>query len=337
MPFIPPSSLFSLFLFALLFAMTTSTTQAAAFYRIGTPGTPWSNSERAEWLAQTKILRSYREEVLDKIDKLKDTMDVVQYGALSHNQDRYPLMAVKSRDWQPEKKPCVLLTGGVHGYEKSGIFGAIRFLETKALLYAKHFNIIVAPCVSPWAYEHIQRWQADVEDPNRSFKKGEESLQTEESRALMQYLQTLGVSKRWICHIDLHETTNSDDTEFRPARAAKAGLDYTPSGIPDGFYLVTDSLNPQLEWQSAIIDSVRKVTHIAPPDGQGKIIGEPVVAEGIISIATKEYGLCGGVTGGDYTTTTEVFPDSPRATDEICNQAQVAAITGALDYIILQK
>mgnify|MGYP000741713275 CR=1 FL=1 len=31
-------------------------------------------------------------------------------------------------------------------------------------------NLLVAPCVSPWAYERIQRWNFDALDPNRSFR-----------------------------------------------------------------------------------------------------------------------------------------------------------------------
>ncbi len=101
--------------------------------------------------------------------------------------------------------------------------------------------------------------------------------------------------------------------------------------------MVVDSANLQLEFQQAIIESVRKVTHIAPHDGNGSIIDVPVVKDGIIVIPVKELGLCCSVTGGTYVSTTEVYPDSPKASDEICNEAQVAAITGALDYIISQK
>ena len=48
-------------------------------------------------------------------------------------------------------KPSVLVTGGVHGYETSGVQGALAFLETEAQRYADRFNICVAPCVSPWS------------------------------------------------------------------------------------------------------------------------------------------------------------------------------------------
>ena len=35
--------------------------------------------------------------------------------------------------------------------------------------------------------------------------------------------------------------------------------------IPDGFYLVGDSENPQKEWSKAILDKVKTITHITAP------------------------------------------------------------------------
>lgn len=313
---------------------SNSNKEMKRFYPIGTPGTPWTDQERTQWKSQTKIQRSYKEEVVDKLQALEDENSsmfaVEQYGALSHDPERYPLYAVKTEFHT--KKPWVLVTGGVHGYETSGVQGAILFLQTLNKNYVQDFNIVVVPCVSPWAYEHIQRWQADVKDTNRSFQTGNE---TEESKALMEYLQKINAGD-WLFHMDLHETTDTDSTEFMPAKHAEAGLPYDGEIIPDGFYLVADDENPQLEFQQAVIASVGNVTHIAPPDDNGNIIDEPVVKDGIIVVPAKKLGLCGGVTRGTYTSTTEVYPDSPRATDEICNQAQVAAITGGLDYVLSQ-
>jgi len=83
-----------------------------------------------------------------------------------------------------------------------------------------------------------------------------------------------------------------------------------------------------------MIAAVARVTHIAPPDAAGNIIGEKVVQEGVIAIPSpKLIGLCAGVTNAAYATTTEVYPDSPRATDDQCNRAQVACITAGLDFI----
>lgn len=327
------------------------------YYPIGTPGQPWTEEEDQQWKDQIEIQRSYKEEVLDKLEAMQqeaennniDWFAVKQYGALSHNPSRYPLMSIQSKSWDMAK-PFVLVTGGVHGYETSGVQGAIAFAKTEAAKYAKDYNIVVLPCVSPWAYEYIQRWQADLLDTNRSFQPDDESKQTEESKALISHLKKIeeevgGASREvvrdndapfWKCHLDLHETTDSDATEFMPAKHAKAGLKYEGEVIPDGFYLVGNDKNPQLEFHQAVIDKVKQVTHIAPPDKNGNIIDEPVQQEGVIVVPARDLGLCGGVTLGEYTSTTEVYPDSPKATDEICNQAQVAAIVGALDYILTQ-
>ena len=115
-------------------------------YPIGVPGTAWGPAEKKEWLAQASIKRSYADEVLAKVEALRDQFDVEQYGALSIDPDRYPLFAIKSRH-RDASKPTVLITGGVHGYETSGVQGALAFLQTKAQDYAQEFNIVCAPCV----------------------------------------------------------------------------------------------------------------------------------------------------------------------------------------------
>jgi hypothetical protein len=83
-----------------------------------------------------------------------------------------------------------------------------------------------------------------------------------------------------------------------------------------------------------MIEAVRAVTHIAPPDSKGNIIGEPVTQEGVIVYPVKSLFLCSSCTDAQYTTTTEVYPDSPKATAEQCNRAQVACISGGLDYLL---
>jgi len=331
-----------LMLLGLAPAAALGSTASCAAYPIGMPGQPWGGSEREAWRTSRPVVRSYREEVLTKIEHLGERFEVRNYGALSLDEKRFPLFAVLSRNWAPDK-PSVLITGGVHGYETSGVQGAILFLQTAAEAYSDRFNIIVAPCVSPWGYETIQRWNAQAVDPNRSFNPDGEVVPgrsfnpesaTEESGALIKLLSSLGVDQ-WLCHIDLHETTDTDESEFRPAKAARDGKDYTPDTIPDGFYLVSDVTNPQVEWHHAMIEGVRRVTHIAPPDAKGLIIGEKVTQDGVIAIPSpKSIGLCAGVTNAPYATTTEVYPDSPAATGDQCNRAQVACIVSGLDYII---
>jgi hypothetical protein len=139
---------------------------------------------------------------------------------------------------------------------------------------------------------------------------------------------------RVLVHIDLHETTDTDESEFRPALAARDGKDSERGEIPDGFYLVDDGEHPQPAFQQAVIAAVAKITHIAPADRQGEIIGSPMVAPGVITYPLTPLGLCAGVTPAPYKTTTEVYPDSPRATPAQCNAAQVAAVCAAIDYAL---
>ena len=300
-------------------------------YPIGTPGLPWGEAEVAGWRSRQTIKRSYDAEVLRVIRTLSSRYEVEQYGRLDYHPDKSPLFAIKSRG-RRSTLPCALVTGGVHGYETSGVHGALQFVDQHAAAYEGRVNLIVAPCVSPWAYEVIHRWNNHAVDPNRSFRADSPA---QESAALMRLLAPYRDSV--LMHIDLHETTDTDESEYRPALAARDGVTYEPGEIPDGFYLVGDSEHPQPEFQQAVIAAVAKITHIAPADRRGQIIGSAVVAPGVINYPLKQLGLCAGITDAPYKTTTEVYPDSPRATPELCNAAQVAAVCAAMDFALAHR
>lgn len=302
----------------------------SSVYPIGVPGQPWQAAERQAWLAQRHIQREYQQEVVPIILALQDRFEISTYGALSFDPARYPLYVVKSRNWDATK-PTVLITGGVHGYETSGVHGALQFLATAAEPYLAHFNLLAAPCVSPWGYETINRWNPDAIDPNRSF------IQNSPAQEAALLMAMVAEHEPILLHIDLHETTDTDESEFRPALAARDGKNYLAGTIPDGFYTVGDTENPQLDFQQAVINSVRRVTHIAPADDKNEIIGSPVVADGVILYPMRELGLCGGMTDCTYGTTTEVYPDSSKVSAQNCNDAQVAAIVGALDYVLANE
>lgn len=303
-----------------------------ATYPIGTPGQPWGATEKSQWLSRQTRQRSFEADVLGVIERLRSRFDVVEYGRLDYGPDDvYPLLAIKSRQWRDDL-PVALVTGGVHGYETSGVHGALQFVDRHAADYEGRVNLLVAPCVSPWAYERIHRWNADAIDPNRSFR---ENSPAQESAALMQLVAPL--RDRVLVHVDLHETTDSDESEFRPALAARDGKPSEPGEIPDGFYLVDDTEHPQPGFQQAVIEAVAKVTHIAPADANGEIIGSTVVAPGVIRYPLRQLGLCAGITDAPYKTTTEVYPDSPRATPEQCNAAQAAAVCAAIDHALAHR
>lgn len=299
-------------------------------YPIGIPGQPWQDREKAQWLALQRHQRSYHEDVLSQVVHLRHSYDVEQYAELVYSQHRYPLFAIKSGDWHPDR-PTLLVTGGVHGYETSGVHGALAFLRTKASAYARLVNMLVIPCVSPWAYETINRWNPRALDPNRSFFN---DSPCQESALVMDYMASLATPID--VHIDLHETTDTDNSEFRPALAARDGISQAVWTIPDGFYLVGDSRQPVPDFQTAIIQGVRQVTHIAEADDRGMLIGVPVAQPGVIYYDAAPLGLCMGMTQAPWRTTTEVYPDSPRTNPQNCIEAQVAAVEAAIEYLLSQ-
>jgi len=302
-----------------------------ASYPIGTPGTPWGAAEKRAWLARQDTKRSYSSEVIAPLEAhLPAEAELFQYGSLDYAAlgiDSYPLLAVRSRDWDPALA-VVLITGGVHGYETSGVQGALQWIEHEFHRHTGAINLLVLPCISPWGYETVNRWNPHAIDPNRQFKPGSPAA---EAALAMACVAAQG--GRVDVHIDLHETTDTDNSEFGPAKAARDGTAFDRHDIPDGFYLVGDSERPEPEFQRALIDAVRQVTHIAKPDEHGRLIGATLQQDGVVHLAKRASGLCGGMTDARFVTTTEVYPDSASASAAECNEAQVAAVRAAIHHL----
>lgn len=298
------------------------------FYPVGTPGQPWGDTERAAWRARQIVQRRYADDVVAALNALPDALEIVQYGQLESITDTYPLLLAKTRNWNPAL-PTALVTGGVHGYETSGVHGALQFLRDHAQEYAGRINLIVAPCVCPWGYERIQRWNHDAIDPNRSFRDGGRIVET---ASLMHWVAAR--NDDLLVHLDLHETTDSDAHEFDPALASRDGKPWHPETIPDGFYVIGNSENPEPAFQRALIAAVAPITHIAPADAQGNLVGLPLQSPGVVWGESRSIGACAGFTSARFATTTEVYPDSPRTTPAECNAAQVAAVRAGLDFAL---
>ena len=331
----------------------------ALLANVGVALTPWTPSEFAAWRAQCVVQRSFAHDVGAPLKELceRSPFDVEQYGVLG--DAGYPLLAARSREWL-KSKPCVLITGGVHGYETSGVQGALDFLRTDEAngCFAKALNIVVVPCVSPWSYEHMQRWNEECIDPNRSF--GPDGVSTdggpeatavaEEAAALKAFIDSLGVDA-WMCHLDLHETTDADESEYRPVAAARDGEPHVPETVPDGFFLVADAPARALllveddacvvdkpAWLATIVQAVEKCTHIAQQDEHGMLAGMPLVQRGVVALPTRSLGVAAAMTNAPYAATTEVYPDSPRITSAAeCCRAQVVACLAALNHIIEEE
>lgn len=287
----------------------------------------WTQNDVERWRTQQNVQRSYALDLAQPIESMSDMFRVSQYGVLEYPQGTYPLYLLQSRQMDPNK-PFVMITGGVHGYETSGAHGALQFMYKCAQQYEDRFNFVCAPCVSPWGYETINRWNPDAHDPNRNFYI---ESPVKECTLLMHAVKNLGVE--FLVHFDLHETTDTDNSIFRPALAARDGIFQEVWDIPDGFYLVADVHRPEIEFQQAIIDRVAGVTHIAPSDEDGNIIGQPTLSQGVVAYDARKKKLCKGLTQARFVTTTEVYPDSQNVTPEECIQAQIAAVQGGLDFI----
>lgn len=293
---------------------------------------PWSAAERAAWLQRQQIQRSYADEVVAPLKAtLPEQAELFQYGVIDYGRlglPSYPLYAVRSAEWSADR-PTVLVTGGVHGYETSGVHGALQWVRDEFTRHAARVNLLVLPCISPWGYETINRWNPDAIDPNRQFRAGGPAAES------TQALECVAANApRVDLHVDLHETTDTDNSEFGPAKAARDGKTFDWHAIPDGFYLVADTERPVPEFQRALIEAVQRVTHIAEADEHGAIIGTPLQQFGVINYAKRELGLCGGMTGARFVTTTEVYPDSPTASPAQCNAAQMATITAGIEYLL---
>lgn len=315
--------------------MTSRTSPSAKPYPIGTPGMPWGDSEKAAWLGRQRQQRSYQAEVVAPLKaRVPAQAELIQYGLLDYARlglGSYPLYAVRSRVWDPAR-PVVLITGGVHGYETSGVQGALQWLAEAFGRDAAAVNVLVLPCISPWGYETINRWNPDALDPNRQFRPA--SPAAESALAMACVVAQLAHGAPIGLHVDLHETTDTDNSEFGPARAARDGKAFEGHAIPDGFYLVGDTERPAPDFQRALIDAVRRVTPIAEADPDGRLIGERLQQPGVINYAKRSLGLCGGMTDARFVTTTEVYPDSPTASPARCNEAQVVTVSAAIDYLL---
>src|SRR3546814_17395643 len=100
-------------------------------YPIGTPGVPWGDAERARWRARQVKQRSYADDMLAVIERLRPRFDIVQYGELDYGAAGvFPLFAIRTHAWRDDL-PVALVTGGVHGYETRGVHGRLRFAQDR--------------------------------------------------------------------------------------------------------------------------------------------------------------------------------------------------------------
>lgn len=305
--------------------------------------TGWNESQVRTWHDQVTAAGKVRDYscIVARVNALPaNTHYVETYATMS---DANPAFRITVGDVH-NGKPNILITGGVHGYEPSGVEAALQFTQKYAPTLTKEFNFVTYPCISSWAYEHDQRWNAQAEDPNRLFTQTEKSAPSgihrtfdiEECRHFMTSMESETI--RFSCAIDLHETCDRD-IELRVLRSErfKEDLSEDYQDIPQGYYLILSKRDTagqngaQLLFGQSIIDQVRKVSPIAPEETilNGKINYGGVIlsppSDGLMRTYLDRYAGLVAVT--------EVYPDHKTMSSAKSVQAQIASINGVLNYV----
>lgn len=317
----------------------------------------WKEADKLAWLSKQTFQRSYSQQVLSRIEKLKQAggnIKIQSYGNLNlQNRDqlvidgatlsseeyktRYPLYYAEVGDIT-DGKPNIIITGGTHGYEESGVYGALEFLEKDVANYSDQFNFIVFPCLSPFAYEVNQRWTHNAWDVNRSFDRTKPYVP--EAQLVMDVLDKAHnkAGRDFAAAVDLHETPDRDKT-MMPPQYQRYGITMTADDIliPNGYYLISNVANKDPDMATSIIEAVSKVTPIAPdPEIHGEKNENGVVTSKGDSPTHQGLNQAYMKTISENSFTTEIYPEihpEPRGSQEAI-AAQRATIEGILNYLL---
>ena len=146
----------------------------------------------------------------------------------------------------PRDVPTIYVNGGTHGDEPAGVEAALVFLESGIGRWRDRVRFEVVPCLSPWAYIHNSRLNAQGVDINWAFLRDDVS----EVEVLKQFVE----GKVFAGVLDLHEDWESP-----------------------GFYLY-EMFGERGPLGQAMVDAVAKV---CPLNGNAEI-EEEVAVNGVI-------------------------------------------------------
>ena len=270
--------------------------------------------------------------MLGVIERLRSRFDVVQYGRLDYGADSYPLLAIRSRDWRDDL-PCALVTGGVHGYETSGVHGALQFVERHAADYDGRVNLLVAPCVSPWAYERIHRWNADADRPEPFVPRRQPGAGVGGADA------TGRAAARSRARAHRPARDHRQRRVRVPSRAGRARWQAVRAGRDSRRLLSGRRQRASAARVPAGGDrgGGEGHPHRAGRRATARSSARPWSRRASSNTRSGSSACARASPTRRYKTTTEVYPDSPRATPEQCNAAQAAAVRAAIDYALAHR
>lgn len=237
---------------------------------------PWSPEKFNQWYQERPVIpaRDYLNTLVPRIKALgqRPGFRLEKYGEATYTtndnavnkttQVTHDLFRLLIGDFS-QQKPCYIILGGTHGYEKGGPLAALKFAEEQAEKYIGRFNIVIYPCLSPGPYEKELRFTEGRIDINRdAFLDG---AQTQEMKALAESVKELhtrlykgDLNKKFTAAIDLHETPFLDiaiDKENAEAGGETFELDIFPRGL---FLIAFDE---DQELANKIIQTVRAEGH----------------------------------------------------------------------------
>jgi len=241
---------------------------------------PWTEERFKRWYREHPVIpsRDYVETLVPRIRALGEQTGITleKYGEATYSsnvnaEDRnagevnrvtHDLFRLLIGDFDPIK-PCYVVLGGTHGYEKGGPLAALKFAEEEASRHKDQCNIVVYPCLCPGPYEKELRFTEGRIDPNRDATL--DNAQTQEMRALARSVKELhqrlfdgDPNRKFTAAIDLHETPFMDiaiDKENAEAGGEMFELDIFPKGM---FLIAFDE---DLELAQQIIQNIRREGH----------------------------------------------------------------------------
>ena len=241
---------------------------------------PWPEERFKRWYREHPVIRSrdYVKTLVPRIKALGEDKGIKleKYGEASYtsnlnaedgnvgeaNRVTHDLFRLLIGDLDPAK-PCYVVLGGTHGYEKGGPLAALKFAEEEAPRYADECNIVVYPCLCPGPFEKELRFTEGRIDPNRDAFLSD--AKSQEMRALAWSVKDLhqrmfngDPNRKFTAAIDLHETPFMDiaiDKENAEAGGEMFELDIFPKGM---FLIAFDE---DLELAQQVIQNIRQEGH----------------------------------------------------------------------------
>ena len=124
------------------------------------------------------------------------------------------------------------------------------------------------------------------------------------------------------------------DSSWDPA--VRGLLDRTAQALRSvrGQWLEALALLPVPPDEEAMLEGLLPLDFATEARGLLECLLEGTVAPGVIEYDCAALGLCASISGARFRTTTEVYPDSPKATPAQCDDAQVAAVRAAIDFAL---